>query len=34
MGKIQYDYEAIFIDVGQGDATIYTQLVRYAFCFS
>ncbi|MBW2570660.1 MAG: hypothetical protein JRE47_15175 [Deltaproteobacteria bacterium] len=26
MGKIQYDYEAIFIDVGQGDATIIHKL--------
>ena len=26
MGKIQYDYEAIFIDVGQGDATIIHNL--------
>ncbi|MFV9645522.1 MAG: ComEC/Rec2 family competence protein [Desulfobacterales bacterium] len=26
MGKIQYDYEAIFINVGQGDATIIHNL--------
>ncbi|MBW2663436.1 MAG: MBL fold metallo-hydrolase [Deltaproteobacteria bacterium] len=26
MGKIQYDYEAIFVDVGQGDATIIHNL--------
>ena len=26
MGKIQYDYEVIFIDVGQGDATLIHQL--------
>lgn len=26
MVKIQYDYEAIFIDVGQGDATLIRQL--------
>jgi competence protein ComEC len=26
MGQIQYDYEAMFIDVGQGDATIINQL--------
>jgi beta-lactamase superfamily II metal-dependent hydrolase len=26
MGKIQYDYEAVFIDVGQGDATIIHKL--------
>jgi len=26
MGKIQYDYEIIFIDVGQGDATLIHQL--------
>ncbi|MBW1701306.1 MAG: hypothetical protein JRJ69_00500 [Deltaproteobacteria bacterium] len=26
MGEIQYDYEAIFIDVGQGDATVITRL--------
>ena len=26
MAEIQYDYEAIFIDVGQGDATLINQL--------
>ncbi len=26
MGKIQYDYKVIFIDVGQGDATLIHQL--------
>ena len=26
MGKIQYDYESVFIDVGQGDATIIHKL--------
>ena len=26
MGKIQYDYEVIFVDVGQGDATIIQNL--------
>ena len=26
MVDVQYDYEAIFIDVGQGDATVINQL--------
>ena len=28
MGKIQYDYEAIFVDVGQGDGTLIRQLLN------